>query len=74
MYLEENRDLNPITETQINWAEKLAGDYRKTSEILLGIVKEAKKLNYFTSKMRQVIRVHSDAVKYAVNQYKQEGK
>ena len=70
MNYEKGGDLSPITQAQVDWAEKLASDFKMTSEILTSIAKKAKELDFFTENMRTEIKVQSEAVKYAIVQRK----
>ena len=57
----ETNNLNPITQSQVDWVNRLISDLEKTGSFLKSMVGTAEKLNYFTPKMRRQVYIQSKA-------------
>ena len=62
----ETNNLNPITQSQVDWVNRLISDLEKTGSFLKSMVGTAEKLNYFTPKMRRQVRIQSRVRKLAI--------
>ena len=63
----KDTELNPVTQSQVDWIRKLIEDLKTTIDVLQGIARKGEELDIFTESMRRQIMIQSEARKLAIS-------